>query len=259
MSNGLLSIEVPVMGPVKGLTTYKLNGHFKDGRLRNGTLVYKSYTLTGTFNESLQLHGANCKKQYLSTTYTGTFENGKIIEGTITYDKFMIEEGSFVNEKLRYGLQKTADCIKKGEFRDGHLLNGSIVYKNGNIHVGIFDNSTTALQKGTMHNIHNNFTAYVEVDTDYLLTKCYVNYDGNLHHLRCDQLLMYCCSGESCEITLPVYRKYFSTFTLDNIVKLINVNLKSVNIKDQLGLKLIIDAVMYARPLNDMSKYYQTR
>jgi hypothetical protein len=195
MSSGFLSIS---------FRSTKIEGEFKNGVLTNGTTEVPGYRYKGTFNEYGMLHGKGEQIDIgRNILYSGTFENGKFVEGETYKDNKLIEIGKFeckgVNPYLIEGKKITNNgYVLEGKFQGGSIVEGIANYKDEVIYKGIFTNGI--MNKGSV--MYKDINFYAEYDLSYdtyhirsVIKNCKVVYDGNINLLNKAQLKLLLCQG----------------------------------------------------------------
>ncbi len=233
-------------------TEYNFCGQFVDGYFVDGCIKSEHQVMYGSFNKKLQLNGPNCKFESRSHTRVGVFIDGLFTNGCVyTRDK-LTEEGEFNGYELIKGTKYQHDGTKiMGTFKHNKLEIGTILFPDGTIHQGTFDFHNKLLDG--IVKTKNGFTAKVNYTPQRVLTKCLVNYSGDISELSPSQLKMYCCSSENCGIALNVFDKYLVNLAVPILMLMVESNfVKSTNITEQLGLAIITNNLRLAKEKKPM-------
>ena len=114
-----------------------------------------------------------CESSMDGNLYAGIFDDGKFKRGlkmSTKKDLEIVEKGSFVNNKITYGVRKLPFCIEEGSFVDNKLQKGVFV-QGGTTYKGIF-----------VDNRLRNGAYYVLVDDYSVCSKGVFDKEGELRN-----------------------------------------------------------------------------
>lgn len=111
-------------------------GTFENGKLKKGKINFQDGRMfQGTFDTDkfrTLIKGKITDVQ--GNIYEGSFKNNKLENiGKITYKDGIEAEGLFINGKLKNGTITYDDRVEQGEFKNGKLVEGCISYDDGNV------------------------------------------------------------------------------------------------------------------------------
>lgn len=233
---------------IMGITA---SGKFTDGCLTSGTLNIGDITYYGTYDSDGLLHGPDCSTTRGTTTYTGFYKHGVLINGYTTVDRFITEEGeyTYVDEykkpHLVNGTKNRNDRTEKGTFDySGDLVEGSMTYNNV-CYTGKF--LYGRMYEGTIVYVSGEDILKIKYTVDNNeMGSCAVDYNGKLIDLLPKYILYICCNNPHPKLSYRFYKKYLRGLSTEDLLKIDFTLFKDLTPEESIG--------MYAVH-NSLSKY----